>query len=101
MHKVRRNITVLKIIPEKEQQPEPGSREQQLLLQIYDYYKEKRHIFELLAMRVVQEVFEETGVTFVPGWVTKKSGDRGIDFVARLDFKFTYVCFENCYSWTS
>ncbi len=86
MHKVRRNITVLKIIPEKEQQPEPGSREQQLLLQIYDYYKEKRHIFELLAMRVVQEVFEETGVTFVPGWVTKKSGDRGIDFVARLDF---------------
>lgn len=86
LHKVRRNISVLKIIPEKEQQPEPGSREQQLLLQIYDYYKEKRHIFELLAMRVVQEVFEETGVIFVPGWVTKKSGDRGIDFVARLDF---------------
>ena len=86
LHKVRRNISVLKIIPEGEQRPVSGSKEEQLLLQIYNYYKNKRHIFELLAMRVAQEVFEEAGAAFIPGWITQKSGDRGIDFVARLDF---------------
>ena len=86
LHKIRRNISVLKIIPEAEQRPVPGSKEEQLLLQIYDYYKNKSHVFELLAMRVAQEVFEESGAIFIPGWITQKSGDRGIDFVARLDF---------------
>ena len=37
-------------------------------------------------MRVTQEIFEEAGTAFIPGWITQKSGDRGIDFVARLDF---------------
>ena len=86
LHRVRRNVSALKIIPEAEQKPVAGSKEYQLLLNIYDYYKNKRHIFELLAMRVTQEIFEEAGTAFIPGWITQKSGDRGIDFVARLDF---------------
>ena len=86
LNKVRRNTSILKVIPEVEQRPEPGSKEEQLLLQIYDYYRNKRHAFELLAMRVTQEIFEEAGSVFIPGWITPKSGDRGIDFVARLDF---------------
>ena len=36
-------------------------------------------------MRVAQEVFESNGIHFHPGWITPKAGDRGIDFVARLD----------------
>lgn len=86
LHKVRRNVSILKIISEQDQHPVPGSKEYQLLIQIYNYYQNKRHIFELLAMRVAQEIFEESGVTFLPGWITQKSGDRGIDFVARLNF---------------
>lgn len=86
LNKVRRNTSILKVIPEVEQRPEPGSKEEQLLLQIYDYYRNKRHAFELLAMRVTQEIFEEAGSVFIPGWITPKRGDRGIDFVARLDF---------------
>lgn len=86
LYKVRRNVSTLKIITEMEQRPVPGSKEEKLLIQIYDYYKNKRHTFEMLAMRVAQEVFAEAGASFTPGWITQKSGDRGIDFVARLDF---------------
>ena len=85
LYKVRRNISVGKTISESEQRVVPGSKEETILNQIYSYYQDKRHVFELLALRVTQEIFEESGVTFVPGWITQKSGDRGIDFVARLD----------------
>lgn len=85
LYKFRRNVSTSKVISEREQRPERGSREENTLREIYDYYKDKKHIFELLALRVSQEIFDESGVPFHPGWITKKSGDRGIDFVARLD----------------
>ena len=85
LYKVRRNISVPKIIPEYEQKPLKGSKEEEILKTIYNYYQNKQHIFELLALRVTQEIFEEEGTSFKPGWVTSKSGDRGIDFVGRVD----------------
>lgn len=85
LYKVRRNISTSKIISNVEQVPEKGSKEEKILKRIYDYYSDNKHIFELLAMRVTQEIFEESGVKFYPGWITNKSGDRGIDFVARMD----------------
>lgn len=85
LYKVRRNISTSKIIPDHEQRPVAGSREEKTLSEIYEYYQDKRHVFELLALRVTQEIFEESGAAFSPGWITQKSGDRGIDFVARLD----------------
>lgn len=85
LYKVRRRISALKVISEIEQQPVRGSREEVLLKEIYQYYQDKRHVFELLALRVTQEVFEESGMAFYPGWITSRSGDKGIDFVARLD----------------
>lgn len=85
LFKVRRNISVGKVIPDSEQRVVPGSKEESILKEIYSYYQDKRHTFELLAMRVTQEIFEESGISFVPGWITQKSGDRGIDFVARID----------------
>ncbi|WP_035765067.1 restriction endonuclease [Butyrivibrio sp. NC2002] len=85
LYKVRRNISVPKIIKKSEQIPERGSKEEDTLKRIYDFYSGKKHIFELLAMRVTQEIFEDSGAKFYPGWITSKSGDRGIDFVARMD----------------
>lgn len=85
LYKVRRNISASKIITTAEQIPEKGSKEEAILKQIYDYYSDSKHIFELLAMRVTQEIFEESGTKFYPGWITSKSGDKGIDFVARMD----------------
>ena len=85
LYKVRRNIATSKIIAEIEQRPLSGSHEERMLQRIYSYYTNSKHIFELLALRVTQEIFEESGVAFQPGWITSKSGDRGIDFVARID----------------
>ena len=85
LYKVRRNVAIGKVIPDSEQKPAPGSKEEAILKDIYSFYQDKRHVFELLAMRVTQEIFEESGVPFTPGWITQKSGDRGIDFVAKLD----------------
>lgn len=85
LYKVRRNISASKVISASEQIPEKGSKEEAILREIYDYYADSKHIFELLAMRVTQEIFEESGANFYPGWITSKSGDRGIDFVARMD----------------
>lgn len=85
LYKVRRTVSSSKIISESEQRPLSGSREEATLRAIYDYYQNSRHTFELLALRVTQEIFEESGTQFTPGWITQKSGDRGIDFVARLD----------------
>ena len=36
-------------------------------------------------MEVTKKVIEENGATCVPGWITKKSGDGGIDYVLRID----------------
>ncbi len=85
LYKVRRTVSKKKITTSDEQKPEKGSKEEETLQLIYDYYDNSKHIFELLAMRVTQEIFEEEGIRFHPGWITNKSGDRGIDFVARLD----------------
>ena len=85
LYKVRRNVSVGKVIPESEQRPVPGSKEEIILKEIYSFYQNKRHVFELLALRVTQEIFEESGIAFTPGWITKRSGDGGVDFVARLD----------------
>ena len=61
LYKIRRNISNTKIITDNEQQPDKGSKEEQILNSIYEYYSDKRHVFELLALRVTQEIFEESG----------------------------------------
>ena len=85
LHKVRRNVSIGKVIADSEQRPAPGSKEESILKDIYSFYQDERHVFELLALRVTQEIFEESGIAFTPGWITKRSGDGGIDFVAKLD----------------
>lgn len=84
--KVRRHVYSTKLIKPKEQQPIPGSKDEEYLNKIYDYFSAiDKHCFELLAMRVTQEIFQMSGSNFMPGWITKQSGDGGIDFVARCD----------------
>lgn len=84
--KVRRHVYSSEIIKPKDQQPLPGSKEEEILNRIYDYFSARdKHSFELLAMRVAQEIFQSSGASFLSGWITQQSGDGGIDFVARSD----------------
>lgn len=86
LSKVRRHVYTSEIIKTSEQEPKAGSKEEKILEQIYTFFSSRdRHAFELFAMRIAQEVFESTGANFQSGWVTQKSGDGGIDFVARSD----------------
>lgn len=84
--KVRRHVYTSEIVKSSDQEPRSGSKEEKVLNQIYQFFSVRdRHAFELFSMRIAQEVFESTGAKFQPGWVTQKSGDGGIDFVARSD----------------
>ena len=86
LSKVRRHVYTSEIVKTVDQEPKAGSKEEKTLHQIYQFFSERdRHAFELFAMRIAQEIFESTGANFQTGWVTQKSGDGGIDFVARSD----------------
>ena len=85
IEKYRRNVSRTKIIKQNEQKPEINSREEKCLKAIYQYYTTKKHNFELLASRVVQGIISRNGGHYKEGWITKKSGDGGVDFIGRVD----------------
>ena len=84
--RVRRHVYSSNIVKAKEQIPVEGSQEEKILKKIYTFFsKRDRHHFEYFALRITQEIFESSGAKFLSGWVTQKSSDGGIDFVARND----------------
>jgi hypothetical protein len=85
LSEVRRKVSTLSIVKMHDQQPTAGTKEEKTLSQIYNYYQSSRHSFELLALRVTEYIFEESGSKLLQGWVTQKSSDGGVDFVTRLD----------------
>ena len=85
LHKVRRHVYCSSVIKPELQKPVSGSKDEKILEKIFEHYEHKRNHFEGFAMRIAQEVFENSGITFIPGWVTQKSSDGGIDFVSRCD----------------
>lgn len=81
LHLVRRSVSGRGLIKEAAQRPKDGDT----LKKIYKYYETKKHEFEYLAMEVTVKAIEESGAKCVPGWITKKAGDGGVDFVLRVD----------------
>ena len=86
LHLVRRTVSGRGLVKDTEQKPS----NMKLLQQIYDYYGGKKsnkgkHEFEYLAMEATVKTIEESGAKCVPGWITKASGDGGVDFVLRID----------------
>jgi hypothetical protein len=62
-------------------QLEMGQAEAELLGVVYEHYRRDKHAFEALASLVTSQVL---GEGCERGWVTKRSGDGGVDFVSRL-----------------
>ena len=81
LHLVRRRVSSYGLVKEKEQM----TLNPRMLKRIYHYYDDRKHEFEYLAMEVTIKVIEKSGATCVPGWITKKSGDGGVDYVLRID----------------
>ena len=85
---LRRNVLKLNISNDKDQQPNP--EEENTLKDIYKYYSGKNKRFENLASIVTNHYFNKETKGYKSGWITKGSGDQGIDFVGRLDIGSTF-----------
>jgi len=83
---IRHNAARSKIIPIQKQR-EYSKKERDTLEAIYAYYggnksNDGRHLFENLAAVIAGKIL---GTNYYSGWITKRAGDGGIDFVGRLD----------------
>ena len=86
--KLRRQVSKLHVLSAEEQKPTPGSQEFRILEAIYAFYSKHntdKKRFENLAAVVTAHVIKKNNDQYKPGWITKGSGDSGIDFVGRLD----------------
>lgn len=86
--RVRRRVSKIMVSGPDEQRPGPGTPEEGVLREIYDYYGgsgRKRQRFEALAARIAGRIIAGRDNRYQTGWVTPEGGDWGVDFVGRLD----------------
>lgn len=82
---LRRQVIKHQSVPKSEQLPDGKSREFKCLMEIYNHYSQHKHGFEILASKVVANHLSRTSSAYLEGWITRGSGDGGVDFVGRLD----------------
>lgn len=82
---VRRRVLASAVKTPRDQQPTQGSTEERVLSTLYRFYDGRKHAFELLASRVAAEVLRESGARYKEGWLSRSSGDGGVDFIGRID----------------
>ena len=85
----RRVVARMGIVRRDEQLPVPGSPEEQVLTEVYDFYSadgmKRKARFEAVAEVVSEFIISESHGQYRRGWITRGSGDGGVDFVGRLD----------------
>jgi hypothetical protein len=77
-----RRIAARRTVVDLSEQRDAAKEEHKILVEVLEYYGKKKHAFEGLASFIAQRVL---GNQCRRGWVTKRSGDGGVDFVCRLD----------------
>jgi Restriction endonuclease AspBHI N-terminal/Restriction endonuclease len=82
---IRRRVLASAVRSSKDQQPGPGSPDAMTLETLYRFYDGRKHAFELLASRVAADVLRESGARYKEGWLSRSSGDGGVDFIGRID----------------
>ena len=81
LDRIRRNVLRSQVmLPSAQRNFESEGHE--ILAEVVSYYSSSPHQFEGLASLIAQRVL---GPSCRRGWITKRSGDGGIDFVSRLD----------------
>jgi hypothetical protein len=85
LDQVRQRLLSYRILSEADQRPVAGSTADSALRATLAYYENlPKSRFEAVAERVAQASFRHAGL-YRLGWVSRGSGDRGIDFIGRLD----------------
>jgi hypothetical protein len=89
--RVRQQMTRGATLSPTAQRPDAGTPAEDALRHVVNHYKRLgdfdgvgEHRFEGLASEITGSVLSESG-QYRPGWITKRAGDGGIDFVSRLD----------------
>ena len=82
---VRRRVLSSPVRSKADQLPLSGSADEQVLQKLYGFYDGRKHAFELLASRVASEVLRDSGARYKEGWLSRSSGDGGVDFIGRID----------------
>lgn len=86
LDRLRRRVGRNAVRPRQDQLPASGTPERAVLDRVYRAFDQRKHAFESLASSVAGRVLGSEGSgSYLPGWLTRPSGDRGVDFVARLD----------------
>lgn len=83
--KVRRRVARSQVVKVRDQRPTPGSQVEADLQVVYKRFDNDKHAFEVLAAIVAAKVMRASGHSYDEGWLTRRSGDGGADFVGRLD----------------
>lgn len=82
---VRRRVARGRVVKVRDQRPEVGGDVEADLEAVYRRFDGQKHAFEALASAVAARVMRASGHSYVEGWLTRRSGDGGADFVGRLD----------------
>lgn len=81
----RRNVIKLSVVKKENQMPKKNSKEDIILKKVRTFYEKKKHKFEGLAMECLKFFLKESNIRYTDGWITKKSGDGGVDFVLKIN----------------
>jgi hypothetical protein len=89
--RIRQYLARASTLSPTDQRPDAGTPAEDALRHVVAHYKKiggfqgvGEHRFEGLASEITGSVLRESG-QYRPGWITKRAGDGGIDFVSRLD----------------
>jgi hypothetical protein len=83
--KIQRRVAAFSSRRKDTQLPPRDSVEYKILTQVYERFEKRKHAFESLASLIVGRILKGSGIAYIDGWITKASGDNGIDFVSRID----------------
>ncbi len=83
--RIRRRVLTSPVLSRSQQLPLPGSRDEEILHEVYRAFDDNKHAFEWLASRIAERVLTKSGANYNVGWLTRAGGDGGMDFVGRLD----------------
>ncbi|MEV7412882.1 restriction endonuclease [Streptomyces althioticus] len=83
--RVRRRVARARVTKVRDQRPAPGSPRDIDLQFIYEQFDGRKHDFEAVASAVAARVLRGSGHSYREGWITRRSGDGGADFVGRID----------------
>ena len=89
--RIRQSVARYQVLQPADQRPDPGTPAAAALHAVIEHYKTGsswagvgEHRFEGLASDIAGTYLNESG-RYRRGWITRRGGDGGIDFVGRLD----------------